>query len=452
MKGGGKVFGVAVPNNADAVMNIAANANIANSNKATKTNDSNDFTTILERQKSILDKKRAVNEDNTTNSSSQVSKKKVHDEDENMDETLDKTNKVLEILNHINQLISLFKTETKEFTQMDLEPLKLELNELFEILSNFSLHEQMNLLKETGLGTIEELANFIMDKIGEIDIVGEKVLDPKLEELIAHLDNLFDNVKESISGDINREYTNLLDLQQIPAENQDISERNSIDQLDSEEIVLNKDHNAERHDIASEKKLDISDEPITSHLTETDEDPNNLDFTFSFQSADMNVNNEYIPQELPDFNADNQVSKEDVLQQIVDKMKLNLQENKQEVEVKLKPDILGKLLLKMELKDGIMTAKLVVDNIRTKEIIESNLIQLKEQIKDNGLDIKTFEVFVGTNQDFENQERGRFNYNPRTNKKLKIRDEFVEGTQLYDDNLMRSSTTSYHEGQLNLFA
>jgi len=94
-------------------------------------------------------------------------------------------------------------------------------------------------------------------------------------------------------------------------------------------------------------------------------------------------------QEVNNYNDVNQIYKEDIVKQIVDKMKLTLDDYKQELEIKLKPDLLGKLILKMELKDGIVNAKLLVDNYRTKELIESNIAQLKEQIKEIGVDIKT---------------------------------------------------------------
>ncbi len=82
--------------------------------------------------------------------------------------------------------------------------------------------------------------------------------------------------------------------------------------------------------------------------------------------------------------------------------------------MKLKPEILGELMLKMEMEKGSILAKIMVDNYRTKEIIEANLYQLKEDMRENGLDIKTFEVFVGTNEDFEREGDLDFNSNKKT--------------------------------------
>ena len=55
---------------------------------------------------------------------------------------------------------------------------------------------------------------------------------------------------------------------------------------------------------------------------------------------------------------------------------------------------MGNLILKLASKEGLVEAKIYTDNYHTKEIIESGLVQLKEQFKENGIDIKTFEVLV----------------------------------------------------------
>ena len=197
--------------------------------------------------------------------------------------------------------------------------------------------------------------------------------------------------------------------------------------------------------------MNMEDEKYIRSSQDVDENLENIDVIYHNHLINRYLNNDSI-QEVSNYNDLNQVNKEDVIKQIVDKMKLTLDEQKQELEVKLKPDLLGKLTLKMELKDGILTAKLYVDNYRTKELVESNLAQLKENIKDIGVDIKTFEVFVGANNDFADHQKGRLNYTPKTNKKLRVKDSFSQSVQDYDDSFTRSSVVDYHEGQLNLFA
>ncbi len=147
-----------------------------------------------------------------------------------------------------------------------------------------------------------------------------------------------------------------------------------------------------------------------------------------------------------------EVDEKQIIEQIVSKAKLIVDDNKQEIRIKLKPEILGELMLKMEVvKGGDVLAKVMVDNHRTKELIEANLFQLKEDMKENGLEIKTFEVFVGSNEDFDREDAEQFNFKKRTNK-IKIKDDELKEIKIYDQNITRSIEGLYEEGQLNLFA
>lgn len=429
------MLGVAMPNSSKMVTSTVNNTNVANSNKTDTSNDTKDFTAVFEKQKSILDEKKAKDI-----SKGPISKEEL-DKEDGLELSSDKTDRIMEILSSISQLIFQIKTQAEHITDEDLDSIKVELNNLFKTLSDVISYEQLELFKETKLDNIEELVAFIKDGIGEINLeVGEYV--------IAQLNSLIDSAKEDYSS-ITEEYVNFTAVEQIPEK--DFSNE-EIDEMDPEVVGLKEDETIERHNMDSQERIDTIDKLTANRTFESEEDAQSTDLTLDYQPVEVKVASNSMPHELQDANVDNEISREDVIQQIVDKIKLNLNEDKQEIEINLKPDVLGKLTLRMELKDGVMTAKLVVDNFRTKELIESNLLQLKEQIKDNGLEIKTFEVFVGTNQDFENQEKGKFNHMLRNNKKLRIKGGFTEGVQVYDDNLVTNSKTVYHDGQLNLFA
>ena len=88
-----------------------------------------------------------------------------------------------------------------------------------------------------------------------------------------------------------------------------------------------------------------------------------------------------------------EVDKKEVIEQIVNKAKLIVDDNKQEIRIKLKPEILGELMLKMEVVKGDVLAKVMVDNYKTKELIEANLFQLKEDMK-KWLRIKTLKCLL----------------------------------------------------------
>lgn len=148
------------------------------------------------------------------------------------------------------------------------------------------------------------------------------------------------------------------------------------------------------------------------------------------------------------------IEPKEVVQQIVQKVKFDLSENKNEIKLSLKPEALGEMTMNIEVaKDGVI-AKIMVDNHKAKEIIEGNLVQLKEGIKDTVLEIKTFEVFVGSGSDFDKHSSQQFNLK-QNSKKIRIKkddNKRVEnyGEQLIDDRM--NSMNAGLESSMNLQA
>jgi len=93
------------------------------------------------------------------------------------------------------------------------------------------------------------------------------------------------------------------------------------------------------------------------------------------------------------------VSKEtvqaDTLKQIVRKAKLNLGNGRSEFKIDLKPESLGHLKMRISTENNQVTVKIVAETYLVKEMIESNVNQLKENFKNQGLVVEKFDVSVG---------------------------------------------------------
>ncbi|EOC99707.1 Flagellar hook-length control protein FliK [Caldisalinibacter kiritimatiensis] len=106
-----------------------------------------------------------------------------------------------------------------------------------------------------------------------------------------------------------------------------------------------------------------------------------------------------------------------------------------EIKIKLKPDILGEMSLKIIAEKGIVTAKAMVESYQVKELIESNLDQLKDELNEQGIDIQEFEVSVGKDSNFEERaysswrqaqiKKGKFN-------NIKNTDDTLEAIETMD--------------------
>lgn len=87
--------------------------------------------------------------------------------------------------------------------------------------------------------------------------------------------------------------------------------------------------------------------------------------------------------------------KDQLFSQIMEHARLMLSGNQSELEMSLKPDHLGKLQLKVMVENQVVTARFVAESQQVKQIIETNLSQLRDQLRENGLQVDQLLVSVG---------------------------------------------------------
>lgn len=105
-----------------------------------------------------------------------------------------------------------------------------------------------------------------------------------------------------------------------------------------------------------------------------------------------------------------------VTNQVMMKVKLMTGENKQEMEMHLKPESLGKLSLKIVHERGEILAKISAENEQVKSILESNMQLLKDALEKSGLSVQSLSVSVGNGKD-KNQGSSASQHEPRTGSK-----------------------------------
>ena len=108
----------------------------------------------------------------------------------------------------------------------------------------------------------------------------------------------------------------------------------------------------------------------------------------------------------------------DVLKQVTEKMDVSLFDDKSEMVMKLKPDDLGKVTVKINLENGVISAKFLAESEKVKEILESNFNQLKDSLEKQGMMIQEFSVSVDNGEAKENMfyEKRRKLFNKQDDK------------------------------------
>ena len=99
----------------------------------------------------------------------------------------------------------------------------------------------------------------------------------------------------------------------------------------------------------------------------------------------------------------------DIMNQIMDYMKVNLGADLSSVEMQLHPANLGTLQIQVVAKGGVMTANFITENEAVKAALESQMIQLQQQFDEQGVRVDAIEVTVQTHQFEQNLEQGRGN-------------------------------------------
>lgn len=98
------------------------------------------------------------------------------------------------------------------------------------------------------------------------------------------------------------------------------------------------------------------------------------------------------------------VTAKDIIEQVVNGSKIILSDDKSEMVMNLKPDSLGKLMLKIVTEKGIVMAKFTVENSQVKEILESNMQLLKDSLEKQGYNVENINVSVGHDGNSENRQ------------------------------------------------
>lgn len=133
------------------------------------------------------------------------------------------------------------------------------------------------------------------------------------------------------------------------------------------------------------------------------------------------------PIEQPSFNEipqqpvmERYVSTEDIMNQIMESMKINLKSDVQELELHLHPASLGNVHVQIAAKEGMVTAQFIAQNETVKAAIESQLVQLKTQFEEQGIKVDKVEVAVGDyrfDHSFAGNEEEQQNDNAGSGKK-----------------------------------
>lgn len=144
-------------------------------------------------------------------------------------------------------------------------------------------------------------------------------------------------------------------------------------------------HSMEEHSTADKKELNF-EHPVLQAVEQAFDNVQDVSFT----------------EEVP-------VSGKEVIDQIVEQVKINMNQDTTSIEMQLYPEHLGKIQINVVSKDGVMTARIVAETEAAKQAIEGGLTSLKESMDQQNLKVDAIEVMVSTTG-FENSNEEQNSY------------------------------------------
>jgi flagellar hook-length control protein FliK len=102
-----------------------------------------------------------------------------------------------------------------------------------------------------------------------------------------------------------------------------------------------------------------------------------------------------------------QVDVSRIIEQIVEQTKTVITDEITSMEMVLRPEGLGKLLMQVSQQEGSVTAHIYTQNEEVKEALENQMVMLKEQLNQGGTKVNSIEVSVATHEFERNLEEGQ---------------------------------------------
>ncbi|MDO5294971.1 MAG: flagellar hook-length control protein FliK [bacterium] len=309
------------------------------------------------------------------------------------------------------EMLQTKKSETKDVANGELsgadrlkEKLKKTLgiseNEIDELLASLGF-TMMDLFSQ------DNLTEFVLAKFGSED-VSDALFN---EELAGTLTECLNDMQELLSE---LDLTMLSDMEQPFEGENDVNFEDALRNAKEEETS-----DISKETLASDDvKVTIeSSKEIGHHSTKqesgngTSQQEGFVDFFAS--QVDLNSLNE--AGQVSDL-----VTAKEIVTQLVEQIKISINQTNTSMELMLNPENLGKVQLLVSSKNGVLTAQMTVDNQITKEAIESSIHTLKETFAEQGLKVEEVEVTIGNYSSEYDEQRNEEQQQEQKGSKRKL--------------------------------
>jgi flagellar hook-length control protein FliK len=118
-----------------------------------------------------------------------------------------------------------------------------------------------------------------------------------------------------------------------------------------------------------------------------------------------------------------------VTSQIVDQARLIEGQKNTEMIIRLKPEHLGELTFKVTVENGAVSASFHSNNVEVRNILEASLVQLKQDLANQGLKVENVGIYAGLGEFFSNGQRESQQQPEVKFQNRKVEEDFLESLE-----------------------
>ncbi len=287
------------------------------------------------------------------------------------DEGLEESDLSTEEILQVAEVLQTAVADVKGFLMQELNISEDELN---------AFMQEMN-LTDADLLQLDKVKALVLEVSGVQDTTA-LLTDESLYSLMKNVENDFAQIMQDVQNTLQME------AQEITVAFEQLDETLSVRPQEPEVMV----------DVENMQQPEMPEAKEVSEQSAPKEEQNpsqgNEAFTFTSQQAAMqqdNVQNVSTP--VASYTA---VDAQNIMNQIMDFMKIQLNVESTELDMQLHPESLGTLQIRISAKEGIMTAQFTTASEAVKSVLESQMIQLQQQFDQQNIKVEAIEVTVQT--------------------------------------------------------
>lgn len=156
-------------------------------------------------------------------------------------------------------------------------------------------------------------------------------------------------------------------------------------------------------DAGQEKEETAASKTEETEVKSQTETKNQQQTQVSYQTTTQTINNGQTV-EVVQTVTQTQVDVENILRQISQMTKISVTQAQSSIEMQLNPENLGKVYLQVVSKEGAITAQIAAQNEAVKQVLESQIAVLKENMNQQGMKVEAIEVTIASHEFEQNLE------------------------------------------------